>query len=92
MNFTNCVFHLDISPIFMDNIRLLVENILEPSRLPAKKIGGKYVTGDELNDYLNIFVERLQSPSFSPKSLFQVRSVTVLYVNVTDHGLHIGTV
>jgi hypothetical protein len=67
-------------PEFVIHLEFLVENLLKSSYLPAKKMGGKYVTGEELQAYLSTFVERLQSPSLSPKSLFQVSSVSMLHV------------
>ncbi|KAF4530361.1 hypothetical protein B566_EDAN018451, partial [Ephemera danica] len=66
----------DLRPEFVDQLQMFVESILDPNDLPAKKIGGVYVTGEELQAYLNTYVEHLQNPSLKPKTLFQALSNT----------------
>jgi hypothetical protein len=42
----------DMREEFVDDVKIFVQSILEPSRLVVKRIGGREITGKDLFDYI----------------------------------------
>lgn len=67
----------DITPKFVENLKILVPSILAPKNLVLKKVGGTTITASEFLTYLESFVDVFnKNDTPSPKSLFQTTAET----------------
>ncbi len=63
----------DMREEFVDDIKIFVQSILEPSRLVVKRIGGREITGKDLFDYILLYFKQ-----FSDGKMPQVESLSIL--------------
>ncbi len=63
----------DMRKEFVDDVKIFVQSILEPSRLVVKRIGGREITGKDLFDYIKLYFKQ-----FSDGKMPKVESISTL--------------
>jgi len=58
---------------FIDDVKIFVQSLLEPSKLIVKKISGKVITGKDLFEYIKLYFKQ-----FSDGKMPKIQSISTL--------------
>ena len=76
----HCYLNLDMNKIFIEHLQKLLKFLIPGSNVQAKTIAGNPILAKNLADYIEVFVNLLNSDkNLSPQSMFKVLQIAYFY-------------